>query len=261
MTTKIDKKSISMAQNIINLQYTHVPNAGNAIVPAGYVNQLPSNSLVGNADAKRPDHRKLSEHKMSIGFTLTVQGKDLCRQWRKAVKDQLLARNFTTLSTLPDHDFQQIVGGMRRLRPICDSLVNASAANDVLRMQEIDEAVVQMVKDCGRKLRDSLALYPPAPHQPGVPAVVQGHLIVPLTLRPQGAPAHWDPATPGPVVPAPPGPVVPGPDEPAAEEPAVLDPDEPATEEPTVLDPDEPAGKEPAVLDPDESAAEEPAVL
>src|SRR5207302_11283444 len=96
----------------------------------------------------------------------------------------------------------QIVEGMRRLRPVCDFLVNASAANDVLRMQEIDEAVVQMVKDCGRKLRDSLALYPPAPHPPGMQAVVVGHLIVPPTLRPQGAPAHWDSAMPGPVVPA-----------------------------------------------------------
>src|SRR5205807_5246908 len=124
-----------------------------------------------------------------------------------------------------------IVEGMRRLRPVCDSLVDASAANDVLRMQEIDEAVVQMVKDCGRKLRDSLALHPPAPHPPGVPAVMPGHLIVPPTLRPQGAPAHWDPAMPGPVIPGPPGPVVPDPDEPAAEEPAA---EEPAAEEPAV---------------------------
>src|SRR5437879_4159394 len=124
-TTKIDQKSISMAQNIINLEYTHVPNAGNAIVPAGHVNQLPPNSLGGNVDVKRPDHRKLSEHKVSMGFTLTVQGKDLYRQLRKAVKNQLLARNFTTLGTLPDHDFQQIKEGMRRLYPVCDSLVNA----------------------------------------------------------------------------------------------------------------------------------------
>src|SRR5437868_57045 len=82
-----------MAQNIINLQYTHVPNTGNAIVPVGHVNQLLPNSLVGNVDAKRPDRRKLSEHKVFMGFTLTVQGKDLYRQWRKAVKDELLARN------------------------------------------------------------------------------------------------------------------------------------------------------------------------
>ena len=91
-------------------------------------------------------------------------------------------------------------------------------------MQEIDEAVVQMVKDCGRKLRDSLALHPPAPHPLGMMAVVPGHLIVLPMLRPQGAPAHWDPAMPSPVVPALPGPVVLGPDEPATEEPAVLDP-------------------------------------
>src|SRR5205807_2853461 len=155
-TSKIDQKSIFMGQNIINLQYTHVPNAGNAIVPAGHVNQLPPNSLMGNVDAKQPDRRKLSEHKVSMYFTLTIQGKDLYRQWRKAVKDQLLARNLTTLGTLPDHDFQQIVEGMRRLHPVFDSLVNASAANDVLCMQEIHEAVIQIVKDCGRKLRDSL---------------------------------------------------------------------------------------------------------
>ena len=186
-----------------------------------------------------------------MGLTLTVHSKDLYRQWRKAVKDKLLARNFTTLGTLPDHDFQQIVEGMRRLRPVCDFLVNASTANNVLRMQEIDEAVIQMVKDCGRKLRDSLALRPPALHPPGVPAVVPGHLIVPPTLRPQGAPAHWDPAMPSPVIPALPGPIVPGPDEPATEEPAVLDPDEPAAEEPAIVDPDEPAAEEPAVTDPD----------
>src|SRR5437588_12658650 len=131
--------------------------------------------------------------------------------------------------------------GMRRLRPICDSLVHISTANDIFRMQEIDEAVVLMVNDCGRKLRDSLALHPAAPHLAGMPVVVPGYLIVPPTLRPQGAPAHWDPAMPGPVVPAPPGPIVPDPDEPAAEEPAVHDPDDPAVEEPTVLDPDEPA--------------------
>src|SRR5437588_11425519 len=71
---------------------------------------------------------------------------------------------------------------MRRLCPICDSLVNSSAANDVLCMQEIDEVVVQMVKDCGRKLRDSLALRPPAPHPPGMPAVVPGHLLIPQRL-------------------------------------------------------------------------------
>src|SRR5437588_3567000 len=119
-----------MAQNIINLQYTCVPNAGHAIVPAGHVNQLPPNSLVGNIHKKWPDHRKLSEHMVSMGFTLTVQGKVLYRQWRKAVKDQLLARNFTTHGTLPDQGLQQIVEGIRSLRPVFASLVNASTAND-----------------------------------------------------------------------------------------------------------------------------------
>ena len=69
-----------MMQNVIYLQYTHVPNAENPIVPVGHVNQVLPNSLVVNVDAKRPDRRKLSKHKVSMGFTLTMQDKDLYRQ-------------------------------------------------------------------------------------------------------------------------------------------------------------------------------------
>src|SRR5205807_6623485 len=127
---------------------------------------------------------------------------------------------------------------MRRSHPICDSLVNVSAANDILCMQEIDEAVIQMVKDCIKKVRDSRALYPPATHPPDVPAVMLGNLIIPLTLRPQGTPAYWDPAMPGPVIPALPGPALPEPDVPVIEEPTIPLPDEPAAEESTVPDPD-----------------------
>jgi len=50
--------------------------------------------------------------------------------WRDAVKDQMLARSYISHSChCPDAEFQQIVEGMRRLKPACDELATASAAN------------------------------------------------------------------------------------------------------------------------------------
>jgi len=63
-------------------------------------------------------------------------------EWREAVKDQMLARGFRKIHTFPEHPFQQIVAGMRALRPACDSLVTAAAANNRAVMCQIDEAVV-----------------------------------------------------------------------------------------------------------------------
>jgi len=41
---------------------------------------------------------------------------------------------------------------MRRLRPACDQLATESAGNNVARMREADEVIVQLVKDCISKL-------------------------------------------------------------------------------------------------------------
>jgi len=41
---------------------------------------------------------------------------------------------------------------MRTLRPACDLIVSAVAANDIHRLEEITEAVVELVKDSCRKL-------------------------------------------------------------------------------------------------------------
>jgi len=58
---------------------------------------------------------------------------------RDAVKDQMLARGYISDNTLfPDAEFQQIVAGMRRLKPGCDELATASAANNMASMQAID---------------------------------------------------------------------------------------------------------------------------
>ena len=68
----------------------------------------------------------------------------------------MLATGFRKIRTVPDHHFQQIVAGMRTLRPACDSLVTAAAANNRAVMRQIAEAVVQLVKDCGVKLRTTV---------------------------------------------------------------------------------------------------------
>jgi len=45
---------------------------------------------------------------------------------------------------------------MRRLKPACDELATASAANNIASMQEIYEAVLQLVKHCGKKLTKTI---------------------------------------------------------------------------------------------------------
>ena len=34
------------------------------------------------------------------------------------------------------------------MRPVCDQLARESAANNMTRMREADEAIIQLVKDC-----------------------------------------------------------------------------------------------------------------
>jgi len=77
-------------------------------------------------------------------------------EWQKAVKDQMLARSVRKVRTFLDHHFQQIVAGMRILHPASNSLVTAVAANNRAIMRQIDEAVVQLVKDSGVKLGATL---------------------------------------------------------------------------------------------------------
>jgi len=77
--------------------------------------------------------------------------------WRDAMKNQTLARCYLTdLHHFSDIEFQQIVTGVRRLRPACDELATVSAANNIPRMQDVDEAVVQLVKDYGKKLTNTI---------------------------------------------------------------------------------------------------------
>ena len=183
-----------MAQNIINnVQYIHMQNPGAQQAPPGQTYQLPPNSLSGeiSAKSKNPEagKRKINTYKAFIGITDDDAGKALYAHWRETVKDQTLARNYADIYQFPDAEFQQIVADMRRLLPVCDALATASAANNIRLMQEIDEGVVQLVKDCGKKLTSTLGKRVRGAPQPGNPGVLPAQVIVRGTILPPGAPA------------------------------------------------------------------------
>jgi len=78
---------------------------------------------------------------------------------------------------------------MRILKPAWDELASASAANNMAGMQGIDEEVLQLIKDCGKKLTKTIEtnnhLHPPSP---GVPLV---QVILNPILLPLNAPPQW----------------------------------------------------------------------
>jgi len=136
-----------MAHN--NVEYVYIPNAGNLQAPAGQTYHLPPVSLRRYISSRRPNYRKIVDHKLSRGLP---DDNHLYGEWWDAVKDQKVARGFRKIPIFPDHHFQQIVAVMRTLSPACDSLGTAAAANNRAVIGQIDEAVVQLVKDCGVKL-------------------------------------------------------------------------------------------------------------
>jgi len=110
------------------------------------------------------------------------------------VKHQLVARNFTPLANFAIGELQQIVAGMRRFPPACDQLTTKSAANNVARVRDADEAIVQLVKNCISKLTTTMnkQVQVVANDQPGPalgqPGVHTAQEIVPPLLPPLGAP-------------------------------------------------------------------------
>jgi len=160
-----------MAQNINIIQYALMPPGGPQPAPAGQTYQLPANSLIGEISFRRLDKRKITEHKRSMGIAVGLEGDTIYRAWRDAVKNQVLARGYQTdLHHFRDAELLQIVAGFRQWRPACDELATASAANDIPAMQEVDEAVGQLVNDCGKKLTNTINLKnKPFPQVLGVP--------------------------------------------------------------------------------------------
>jgi len=174
----------------------HNPAAQQA--PAGQPYQLPPNSLLGviSATPPKPGGQSITHSKRAMGFPANNTGAVVYKEWRRLVKDQLVARNFTPLANFAIGEFQQIVAGMRRLHPACHQLATGSAANNVARMGEADEAIVQLVKDCMSKLITTMnnlkqllvvAKGQPA-HALGQPGVPTAQVIVPPLLLPLGAP-------------------------------------------------------------------------
>ena len=231
-----------MAQNINNVQYVHMANPGvGQAPPPGQTYQLPPNSLVGPIGMGRsnPQSRSTTNLKANMGIGGDAN-KHLYAAWRDCAKDLMLARNYVPgprAMTYPDADFQPIVAGMRRLRPACDQLATASAANNLARIQDIDEAVVHLVKDCVRKLFNTVKTNGAPPGQPGVPFA---QVIVPGILLSTNIPAQWGlatavpnvapvpqnvpPGNPPPGAPLPPAPpaIIPAPAPPPPAPPAII---------------------------------------
>jgi len=197
-TIYIHQESTAMPQNINNVQYALMPAGGaHEPPPAGQTYHLPGNSLVGEYSARRMNHRKISDHMLTLGVPPHAKGHPPAEYltWRDAVKDQMLARGYITdNSQFPDAEFQQIVGGIRRLKPACDELATVSAVNNMPSMQAIDEAVLQLVKASGKKLAHTIKTTKKVPPGPGVPP---GQVIVNPVLLRLNAPAQcqWSIAT------------------------------------------------------------------
>ena len=155
----IYQESTDMAQNNNIVGYALIPaGGGHQRPPVGQTYHLPPFTLIGEYSHRRPDRRLINDHKLSMGIPHDPKNKPpvyVC--WRDAVKDQMLARGYISDNWhFPDAEFQQIVARMRRLKPACDELATASAANNMASMQEIVEAVLQLVKDCGKKLTKTI---------------------------------------------------------------------------------------------------------
>jgi len=187
-----------MAQNNNIVVYALLPAGGAQQPPAGQTYHLPPFTLVGEYSHRCPDRQSISAHKLAMGVPHHPINKPppeyLC--WRDAVKDQMLARGYISDNWhFPDAEFQQIVEGMRTLKPACDELATASAANNRASMQEIDEAVLQLVKDCGKKLANTIRtnnhVPPPGPGVPPAQVIVRP-MLLPLNAPPQ---CQWSIAT------------------------------------------------------------------
>jgi len=192
-----------MAHNIIHVGYVYMHNPGAQQAPAGQMSQLPPNSLLVVISATRPNpgDQSITHYKAARGFPAKNAGAVVYKEWRRIVKDQPAARNFTPLANFAIGEFQKIVVGMRRLRTACHQLATESAANMVPRMREADEAIVQLVKDGMSKLTTTMnkqlqvvAKSQPAPAL-GHPGVPTAQVIVPPLRLPMGAPIRWGLAT------------------------------------------------------------------
>jgi len=177
-----------MAHN--KVEYIYMPNAGNLQAPAAQTHHLLPVSLIGYISSRRSNYRMIVDYKLSMGLP---DENHLYGEWREAVKDQMLERGFRTIGPFPDHYFQQIEAGMSTLRSACDSLVTAAAANNTAVMRKIDQAVVQLVKDCGVKLRTTVKNRSTGLAPLGQNGVFNYQIMLSDRLLPPNTPDQWRP--------------------------------------------------------------------
>jgi len=105
---------------------------------------------------------------------------------------EMIARGFAPAGGMakdfPDADFLPICTGMRTLRPACDRIVSAVAANDMHRLEDIEAAVVEQLKDCCRKLNETNNKGKMVVANRAIPP---GQVVVQASVLPPGAPNQW----------------------------------------------------------------------
>jgi len=184
-----------MAQNM-NMQYVFMQNAG--VLAPGQTAQLPPSSRQGAISMHRtnPGGRAISDHKLHMNLTQVQAQKKMYTEWRNSAKDQMMVRGFAPAGRMaksfPDADFLPICTGMRTLRPACDLIVPAVTANDMHRLEDIKEAVVEQVKASCRKLNDTNNKGKMVLPNPAIPS---GQVVVGTLLLQPGAPNQWGAAT------------------------------------------------------------------
>ena len=130
------------------------------LVP-GQRDQFPPSLLQGLISKHRPNPggRKITNHKLILGFTEDRNERVLYPVWRNCVKNQMIARGFAPAglkaANYTDVDFLPIYTGMRTLHPTCDYIVSAVAANDMQCLEDIEKAVVSLVKYSCQKLNNT----------------------------------------------------------------------------------------------------------
>ena len=139
------------------------------------------------------------------------------------MKDQMTAQNIVLSNdnpaTYPGVDFLPMYTGMWALLPASDIIANATAANNKAHKTDVEEAVVDVIKDCVKKLQDTKTGANGVLANPGLAPAQE--TLDPTLLHP-GAHVPWGSATvlpnPGHLPQNPPLAIMPGAPQPQAQQ-------------------------------------------
>ncbi|KAG0644519.1 hypothetical protein HOY80DRAFT_1029038 [Tuber brumale] len=94
----------------------------------------------------------------------------------------MFARNKTNINSFRNKDVCEIFHGMKRLHLAWDALVRV-AVNDVPSRMPNKEAIIALIKNCGKKLNNSLLIILVLQLVPDTPAIVIADLLVEENMR------------------------------------------------------------------------------